>query len=107
MIQAVYQALQICVPLGTCSSGPIYQGNARKHTHSALHRSGQLNDHPADIGIMNFGSPLDSVACCLMLVAGRPISQRILTAFQLQLSQTRPVTSFALTLTHNALHTQA
>ena len=33
--------------------------------------------YSADIGIMNFGSPLDSVACCLMLVAGRPTSQRI------------------------------
>ena len=33
---------------------------------------------------MNFGSPLDSVACCLMLVAGRPISQR----FFFQLSAT-------------------
>ena len=33
--------------------------------------------YSADIGTMNFGSPLDSIACCLMLVAGRPISQRI------------------------------
>ena len=31
----------------------------------------------ADIGIINFGSSLDSIACCLMLVAGRPTSQRI------------------------------
>ena len=31
----------------------------------------------ADIGIMNFGSPLDLIACCLMLVAGRPTSQQI------------------------------
>ena len=29
----------------------------------------------ADIGITKFSSPLDSIACCLMLVAGRPISQ--------------------------------
>ena len=40
---------------------------------------------------MNFGSPLDSVACCLMLVAGRPISQRIFFSIQLQLSQTQTV----------------
>ena len=42
--------------------------------------------------MMNFGSPLDSVACCLMLVAGRPISQRISPALKFwpQLSQTRP-----------------
>ena len=39
----------------------------------------QINEF-ADIGIMNFASPLDSVAC-LMLVAGRPISQRIFPAF--------------------------
>jgi len=32
--------------------------------------------YSADLGIINFGSPLDSVACCLMLVAGKPISQR-------------------------------
>ena len=43
---------------------------------------------------MNFGSPLDSVACCLMLVAGRPFSQRGFSSFQLQLSQTRPVKTF-------------
>ncbi|DBA71063.1 TPA: hypothetical protein ACH3X2_011484 [Trebouxia sp. C0005] len=34
-------------------------------------------------GIMNFGSPVnpDFVACCLMLVASRPISQQIFPAF--------------------------
>ncbi len=37
--------------------------------------------YSADIGIMNFGSPLDSVACCLMPVAGRPISGRNFPAF--------------------------
>ena len=47
--------------------------------------------YSADIGIMNFGSPLDSVACCLMLVAGGPISQQIFPSNQLQLSQTRHV----------------
>ena len=47
--------------------------------------------YSADIGIMNFGSPLDSVACCLMLVAGRPISQRIFFSIQLQLNQTQTV----------------
>ena len=50
--------------------------------------------YSADIGVMNFGSPLDSVACCLMLVAGRPFSQRGFSSFQLQLSQTRPVKTF-------------
>ncbi len=30
--------------------------------------------YSADIGIMNFDSPLDFVTCCLMLLAGRPIS---------------------------------
>ena len=33
--------------------------------------------YSADVGIMNFNSPLDSIACCLMLVAGKPTSQRI------------------------------
>ena len=47
--------------------------------------------YSADIGIMNFGSPLDSVACCLMLVAGRPLSQQIIFSNQLQRSQTQTV----------------
>ena len=40
----------------------------------------------ADIGIMTFDSPSDSVTCCLTLVAGRYISRQL--RFQLQLSQT-------------------
>ncbi len=32
--------------------------------------------YSADIGIVQFSSPLDSIACCLMLMVGRPISQR-------------------------------
>ena len=49
---------------------------------------------------MNFGSPLDSVARCLMLVAGargQRCQQRLaskFSSFQLQLSQTRPVKYF-------------
>jgi len=62
--------------------------------------------YSADTGIMNFGSPLNSVTCCLMLVAGRPTSQRI-SSFQPQLSQTRPVTILHWNKTHNASHTQA
>ena len=62
--------------------------------------------YSADIGVMNFSSPLDSIACCLMLVAGRPIASEIS-----QLSATAQpdaiCNNFAPEPTHNALHTQA
>ena len=62
--------------------------------------------YSAVIGIMNFSSPLDSVACCLMPLAGRLISQRILPAFSYS-SARRDLKITALKPTHNALHTQA
>ncbi len=43
--------------------------------------------YSADIGIVNFATPFNSVACCLMLVAGRLISQRISPAFRVELLQ--------------------
>ena len=62
--------------------------------------------YSADIAIMNFGSSLDSVACCLMLVAGRPISQQ---NFQLSATAQPDATcnNFTPNPTHNASHTQA
>ena len=63
--------------------------------------------YSADIGIMNFGSPLDSVACCLMLVAGRPTGQRIVQLSATAQPDATCKISFARKLIHNALHPQA
>ena len=65
----------------------LVPGSVEKYLHVPYCTLQQSLDTPsegfysADIGIMYSGSPLDSVACCLMLVAGRPISQRIFLAF--------------------------
>ena len=74
--------------------------------------SGMIDDkwqtsksYSADVGIMNFGSPLDSVACCLMLVAGRPVSQRNFPAFSY--SSARRDLKMQIHQNDNALHTQA
>ena len=57
----------------------------------------------AHIGLINFSSLLDSIACCLMLLAGRLSASEI---FQLSTTAQPDATchSFAPKPTHNALH---
>ncbi len=56
--------------------------------------------YSADIGITNFGSPLDSVACCLMLVAGRPSASEI---FELS-ATAQPDATCKLICTETTIH---
>ena len=77
---------RVCLVLGsvnTCMCLTALFNRASTHILRAF--------YSADIGIMNLGSPMDSVACCLMLVTGRPVSQHKKISFQLQLSQTQHV----------------